>query len=886
MNDTLTCHECDTVIVDNDMAEDADGRQYATGRCPQCDPTDTPLDGYHAFLTAKSEFDTAVGFNVDDNELHPTLKPHQRAIVTWAVSGGRRAIFAKFGLGKTIMQLETLRLIMAKAPDADRALIVCPLGVRAEFVNDAAKLGLSLTFVRRTEEVTGPGIYITNYESVRDGRLDPSIFGAVSLDEASVLRSYGSKTYQTFLTLFENVQFKFVATATPSPNRYKELIHYAGYLGVMDTGQALTRWFKRDSTNAGNLQLHPHKEAEFWLWLSTWAAFIQRPSDLGFSDDGYEQPQMVIHRHEVVVDHTDGNPVERDGTQQMFRGAGAASLVDASREKRKTIDLRVGEVRRILADYQADGQLDQVVLWCDLNDEQDELERLCRDMGISFSSVEGANDVDVNEALLRQWKAKETVALIGKPMMLGQGVNLQQCNKAIFLGITHKFNDLIQACHRLQRFGQTRTVQTHIIHADSERHVHTSLMKKWAQHEELQATMTALIQEHGLNAISLADALKRRNGIERASATGDGWEFILNDCVTETTAMAEASVDMILSSIPFGTQYEYSANLADFGHTDNNEHFWRQMDFLTPNLLKILQPGRIFACHVKDRIKFGNQFGTGLPTVEPFHAEAISHYRSHGFDYLGMITVVTDVVRENNSTYRLGYSEMCKDGSKMGVGMPEYILIFHKPQSDREKGYADNRIVKDKAEYSLARWQQDAHAFWRSSGDRALLPEELLALTPQQIVRLFTQHSLACTYDYEAHVKLGDSLAVKGALPSTFMLLAPGSHNPDVWHDVNRMDTGNTAQAAQGKEAHLCPLQHDIVDRLIGRYSAPGELVFDPFGGLGTTIYRALKAGRRGLATELNPVYWADGVRYCQIAERKASAPSLFDLDDEPESAA
>ncbi|MGB8858912.1 MAG: DNA methyltransferase, partial [Ilumatobacteraceae bacterium] len=762
-----------------------------------------------------------------------------------------------------------------------RALIICPLGVRGEFHNDANKLGLHLTFVRHTDQVGPPGLYITNYESVRDGRLDPTIFDAVSLDEASVLRSYGSKTYQSFLAMFDTVRFKFVATATPSPNRFKELIHYAGFLGVMDTGQALTRWFKRDSTSAGNLQLHPHKEQEFWLWLSTWAAFVQKPSDLGFSDDGYEQPAMDVHRHEVVVDHTQGNPVERDGTQQMFRG-GDLSMVEASREKRRTLPLRLEQAMQIIGHYRDAGDLDQIVLWCDLNDEQAAIERALAGEGITFSSVHGSLDPDEAERRLNEWRNKETVALIGKPVMLGQGVNLQQCNKAIFVGITFKFNDLIQACHRLQRFGQRRVVQTHIIHADSERHVYTTLMKKWAQHEELTATMTDLIQEHGLNVIDMTEILRRANGVERCEASGEGWEFVLNDAVRETETMDEASVDMILSSIPFGTQYEYSANMADFGHTDDNSHFWQQMDHLTPRLLKVLQPGRIFACHVKDRIKFGNQFGTGLPTVEPFHAEAIAHYRGHGFDYLGMITVVTDVVRENNTTYRLGYSEMCKDGSKMGVGMPEYILIFHKPQSDREKGYADTRIVKDKAKYSLARWQQDAHAFWRSSGDRPLTPDELLGLTPQQIVRLFTQHSLATTYDFEAHVKLGDSLAVKGALPSTFMLLAPGSHNPDVWHDVNRMDTGNTAQALNGKEAHICPLQHDIVDRLIDRYSQAGELIFDPFGGLGTTVYRALKAGRRGKATELNPVYWTDGVRYCQIAERQASMPTLFDIDDEP----
>ena len=202
---------------------------------------------YDEFLRQKVDFDTACGFDVADDELHPILKPHQRDIVRWAVKGGRRAIFAAFGMGKSIIQLETLRLTMDRVnPTAAAGLIVCPLGVRLEFKADAAKLGMDVRFIRRTEEFDGQGIYLTNYESIRDGRLDPALFDVVSLDEASVLRSYGSKTYQTFLTLFDGVPYRFVATATPSPNRYKELIHYAGFLGVMETGQALTRGFQRD----------------------------------------------------------------------------------------------------------------------------------------------------------------------------------------------------------------------------------------------------------------------------------------------------------------------------------------------------------------------------------------------------------------------------------------------------------------------------------------------------------------------------------------------------------------------------------------------------------------------------------------------------------------
>lgn len=123
-------------------------------------------------------------------------------------------------------------------------------------------------------------IVLTNYERVRDGDIRPDYFTATSLDEASVLRSFGSKTYQTFLDKFKNVPYKLVATATPSPNKYKELIHYAGYLEVMDTGQALTRFFQRDSTKANNLTLYPNMEDEFWMWVSSWALFITKPSDL------------------------------------------------------------------------------------------------------------------------------------------------------------------------------------------------------------------------------------------------------------------------------------------------------------------------------------------------------------------------------------------------------------------------------------------------------------------------------------------------------------------------------------------------------------------------------------------------------------------------------
>lgn len=344
--------------------------------------------------------------------------------------------------------------------------------------------------------------------------------------------------------------------------------------------------------------------------------------------------------------------------------------------------------------------------------------------------------------------------------------------------------------------------------------------------------------------------------------------------------MADNSVDLVVTSIPFSNHYEYTPSYNDFGHTDNNDHFWSQMDYLTPQLLRVLRPGRVYACHVKDRILFGSVTGAGIPTVSPFHAEALMHGLKHGFDYMGMITVVTDVVRENNQTYRLGWSEQSKDGTKMGVGSPEYILLFHKPQTDRSRGYADVPVTKSKTTYTRARWQVDAHSFWRSSGQRALTPDELAALPADQMSRLFTQQTLSEIYDYESHIRIGEELEGRGALPATFMSLAPGSHHPDVWHDVNRMLTLNGEQSRRAQVMHVCPLQFDIVDRLITRFSNPDELVYDPFMGLGTVAQRALRLGRRGRGAELNTGYWLDSVKYLEAEERRVDMPDLFDLDE------
>lgn len=852
---------------------------------------------YEDFLKGKIRLADFGGFEVSDDEINPILKPHQRDIVKWAVRGGNRAIFAAFGLGKSVMQIETVRLIQKYA--GGPVLIVAPLGVRQEFRRDGLMLGVEFKFIRTADEMTDDcQFYLTNYESVRDGKLDPNLFTVVSLDEASVLRSYGSKTYQTFLDLFRTVKYRFVATATPSPNRYKELIHYAGFLGIMDTGQALTRFFQRDSTKANNLTLYPHKEKEFWLWLNSWAIFLQRPSDLGYSDDGYDLPEMEVIFHEVASDHSQAGE-EKDGQALLFKNV-SLGVSQASGEKRESLEDRVGK----MADILASDPDSSYILWHDLEDERHAIQKAVP----SAVSVYGSQDLDAREQAIVDFSDGKFKYLSAKPVIAGSGCNFQRhCHKAIFVGIGFKFNDFIQAVHRIQRFLQQRKVELHIIHTDAEREVLRTLMNKWRQHNEMVEKMTAIIKEHGLNSLSMADILVRTIGVERLEVTGDNFRVANNDCVLEARRIPDNSVGLVVTSIPFANHYEYTPSYNDFGHTENNGHFWEQMNYLTPELYRILKPGRIAAIHVKDRVNFGNVTGAGLPTISPFHFETQAHFaglpafgiKGHGFDFIGMIQVNTDVVRENNQTYRLGWSEQCKDGSKMGVGCPEYILLFHKPQTDRSKGYADEPVTKLKKYwereasitdgtdttgqrlvnpdgYSRARWQVDAHSFWRSSGNRQLTADELMTLGPDKLAKAFTEYTLNHIYDYEFHIKIGEELDARGALPSTFMSLAPGSHDPMIWHDVNRMITLNGSQTQKGLQNHVCPLQFDIVDRLIRRYSNEGDVVHDPFGGLMTVPYRALKLGRKGSASELNTGYFFDGVQYLKAAEKENAMPDLF----------
>ncbi|MGO1303230.1 MAG: DNA methyltransferase [Sphingomonas parapaucimobilis] len=851
-------------------------------------------EAYSDFLKAKVASAVPMGLPCAPEDIrshrvdgHP-IRDHQRACVRWGVEGGRRAYFLAFGLGKSTVQVETGRIVLTKlAQDPARVaafdpigLIVGPLGCRSDMIADAAQLAVELRFVRDMDQLwaayaEGVRMFLTNFETVREGKLDVSVFSFASIDEAAALRDYGSETFQTFLPLFEPVPYRYVATAMPAPNRYKELIHYAAFLGIMDSGQALTRFFQRNSTKAGDLTLYPHKEEEFWLWVNSWAVFLQKPSDLGFSDDGYALPELVFRTHMVAADIAAAGE-DRDGQQRLLKTA-AAGVVETAREARDTIAARCGKVAEIVAAASED----HFILWHDLEDER----RALRDaLGKPADLVEvfGSQKLEINERLADGFAAGAHRLLSAKPSMLGAGRNFQHhCHRATIFP-TYKFHDFLQALHRIYRFMQRHEVVIDLVYAETQGEQLRELMRKWDDHKAMVERMSEIIRRYGLRhdaAIEMTRTMGVERVVEQSEEPGEPvWTAVNNDCVAETRAMPDNSVDLIVTSIPFGNHYEYSARYEDFGHTDDNQHFFGQMDYLTPELLRVLRPGRLAFIHVKDRIRFAAVTGLARPTVDPFHADTIAHFTRHGFAYCGMRFISTDVVRENNQTYRLTYKELKRDSTKMGCGSPEFLLCFYKLPTDRSKGYADVPVMHVEEEYSLARWQVDADSLWRSSGNRPVRPDELGMMPPGALAKAFPAWSVQDVYDHEEHVAIAEALAARNELPRTFAVMQPASMRTDVWTDIARMQTLNGEQTRRGLENLICPLQFDIVDRAIRLGSNPGELVYDPFGGLMTVPVRAMRLGRRGLGCELNPQYWRDGVRYCRETEAERATPTLFDL--------
>jgi hypothetical protein len=357
-----------------------------------------------------------------------------------------------------------------------RALIVAPLAVCAQTVREAAKIGVTATYVRSGDQV-GPGIYVTNYEMV--DHFDPHLFSAVVLDEASILKAHDGKTRTKLIQHFAPVPYRLACTATPAPNDPQELTNQAEFLGVMSRVNMLAAYFIHDSDG---WRLKGHARSPMFKWMASWAVAIRRPSDMGYDDEGYILPGLNIESHLIEV------PIEQDG--QLFPtdlgGVGGRAAV-----RRSTMQARCERAAAIIAAEPDEPWL----IWCGLNDEADLLASLIP----GSVNVHGAwSPEDKAEALLG-FADGDIAHLITKPSLASQGLNFQRCARMAFVGLSDSYEAYYQAIRRCYRYGQTRVVDVHIVLSQLEAQIADNVRRKESEAAMVTAQMVAAMQE-GSNA--------------------------------------------------------------------------------------------------------------------------------------------------------------------------------------------------------------------------------------------------------------------------------------------------------------------------------------------------------------------------------------------------
>jgi hypothetical protein len=406
---------------------------------------------YAEFLATKHPAQTFTGPDVKPVDVHPMLHDWQAEIVCWAVGIGRAAIWSDTGTGKTVMMLEWVRLV---APGAV-SLIVAPLAVCHQTVREAAKLGITATYVRSGDGLA-PGMYVTNYEMVE--HFDPDDLGAVVLDEASILKQSDGKTRTRLIRHFEGVPYRLACTATPAPNDPEELTNQAEFLGHSTRVNMLAAYFIHDDVG---WRLKGHARKPMMAWMATWAIALVKPSDLGdYSDDGYDLPGLNITSHLLPVN------IEAEG--QLFPtdlgGVGGRAAV-----RRETLTARCERAAELV-----NAEPDEPwLIWCDLNAEAEMLADLT-----GATNVYGSMTPEAKADALLGFADGNIRALVTKPKIASFGMNYQHCARMVFVGLSDSYEAYYQAMRRCYRYGQTRIVQAHVVLSDLEGQIATNIARK------------------------------------------------------------------------------------------------------------------------------------------------------------------------------------------------------------------------------------------------------------------------------------------------------------------------------------------------------------------------------------------------------------------------
>lgn len=799
------------------------------------------MSDYQDFLASKVVKPEPAGFAVPKRSIErrwAKLFPFQRRIVDWSLRLGRAAVFADCGLGKTLVQLTWANEVVKHT--GRPVLILTPLAVGPQTVEEGKKFGVKATLCRSMASVDPRGVNVTNYQKLLDkqgglsANFDPAAFAGIVLDESSILKSYTGKTKQVLIDAFRSTPFRLACTATPAPNDYLELGNHAQFLGVMDSNEMISRWFINDAAHVGRYRLKKHAEEDYWRWVASWAVCVGKPSDLGDSDDGFELPPL--HLRETVVDVDES----ADQAGWLFR-CGALTATTLHEEMRRTAEPRAEALARLVNDSD-----EAWVVWCHTNYEADPLAKLIPDA----VEVRGSDSEDRKEEKLADFAHGRKRVIITKPSLAGFGLNWQHCRNIAFVGLSYSHEQFYQAVRRSWRFGQKLPVNCHIVYASTEGEVPAAIRRKQEQLDTMRSAMAAATRTAILDA---ADNHKELATVEHRTVQSDSglWTMHHGDCVQVCQSLPDQSIDLTVFSPPFSTLYIYSDSLADMGNSADDAEFFRHFGYLVPELYRVTVPGRLCVVHCKDLPRYAGSDGTA--GLKDFPGELVRLFESHGWSYHSRVTIwkCPVIERERTNNNGLLHKTVCRDSSQVRQGMADYLLVFRRPP--------EGTLLSDKP---IAR-------------------EPIIEIVDEQEVVIerggFKRFVGAAEFDPREN-RYHPSPYARKSPPSAESIAVWQRYADPVWWDIDQMDVLNYKLAREGQdEKHICPLQLGLIRRVVELWSNPGDVVLSPFAGIGSEGYVAIGEGRKFVGVELKESYFNHARKHLTLAEEALRQQTLFD---------
>lgn len=628
---------------------------------------------YQEFLQSKVKRIQDSGF--EPGELHPSLFDFQEYIVRTALRKGRYALFEDCGLGKTIQQLVWADQVVKHTHRP--VLILCPLAVSGQTINEGKKFGIEVSrwYREMNDNILSPeGIYIANYEQLE--KIDTSLFSGVVLDESSILKNEEGSIRNQVIDGFRDTPYKLACTATPSPNDPMELGNHSEFLNVMSRTEMLAMYFVHDGGDTSKWRLKGHCEQLFWDWVASWAVMLSKPSDIGFSAEGYDLPELNLIDREIKTEKRDNGMLYNDI---------AISATDFNQELRLTKVERLSEVIEIV-----NNSKENFIIWVKQNPEGEYLKKMIPDA----VEVKGSDPVEYKEEMLLGFAENKFRVLITKSKIAQFGLNYQNCHNQIFASLDFSFEALYQSIRRSYRFGQKHAVNIYLITTDTMQNVVQSIQRKQDQFNQMQDAMTKAINLHHP---------KAKPHREFKQEKSEWYDLQLGDCVQLIQSVPNESVGFSVFSPPFSELYVYSDELEDMGNSKDYKEFMIAFGFLVKELYRILWSGRNVAVHCMDLpIQKGKEGYIGL---RDFSGLILSAFQEAGFVYHSRVTIWKDPVVEMQRTKALGllHKQVKKDSSMSRVGIPDYLMVFRKPGES---------LHPVKNTISVDTWQKWASPVW------------------------------------------------------------------------------------------------------------------------------------------------------------------------------